>query len=108
MRYGKLCPTGETTMENQRAQSSRRNVLIASVAGAVGLMAAGLPAPAAAAEEEIKLRKDAADPWRGLKVGCATYTLNKLKTDDAIKAIARVGLPWCSIKDFHLPYKSTA
>jgi sugar phosphate isomerase/epimerase len=48
-----------------------------------------------------------ADPWRGLKVGVASYTLRKLPLDAAIKAIQRVGLHYVSIKDFHLPLQST-
>ena len=83
---------------------SRRGVLLGGVAGAAALLAGRAPDAAA---DELTLRKEA-DPWRGLKVGCATYTLNKLKTDDAIKAIVRVGLSYCSIKDFHLSFKTTA
>jgi inosose dehydratase len=48
------------------------------------------------------------DPWRGLKVGVASYTLRKMTLDAAIAAIQRVGLRHVSIKDFHLPMKSTA
>jgi inosose dehydratase len=48
------------------------------------------------------------DQWRGLKFGVATYSLRKLPADAAIKAIQRVGLRYCSIKDFHLSLKSTA
>jgi len=47
------------------------------------------------------------DPWRGLKVGVASYTLRKMPVEAAIKAIQRVGLKYVSIKDFHLPLKST-
>ncbi len=47
-------------------------------------------------------------PWRGLKVGVASYTLRKLPLDAAIQAIQRVGLQYVSIKDFHLSLKSTA
>ena len=47
------------------------------------------------------------DPWRGLKVGVASYTLRKLPLDAAIKAIQRVGLHYVSIKDFHLSLQST-
>jgi inosose dehydratase len=50
----------------------------------------------------------AADPWRGLKVGVASYTLRKLSVDEATTAIRRVGLSYVSIKDFHLPLDSTA
>ncbi len=46
--------------------------------------------------------------WRGLKAGVASYTLRKLPLDQAIKAIQKVGLKYVSIKDFHLPLKSTS
>jgi inosose dehydratase len=62
--------------------------------------AQGTPAAAGAAP--------AADPWRGLKVGVASYTLRKLPLEQAITAIQRVGLRYVSIKDFHLPLTSTA
>lgn len=74
-----------------------------ALAGAPGLStllldgAAGRPALA-----------QASDPWRGLKLGVASYTLRKLSLDDAIKAIRQVGLEYVSIKDSHLPLKSTA
>ncbi|HVF86662.1 MAG TPA: sugar phosphate isomerase/epimerase [Pyrinomonadaceae bacterium] len=48
------------------------------------------------------------DPWHGMKVGVASYTLRKMPLDAAIKAIQRVGLSYVSIKDFHLPMKTTA
>ena len=51
---------------------------------------------------------DGDDPWRGLKVGVASYTLRKMALDAAIKAIKRVGLNYVSIKDFHLSLKSSA
>ncbi len=42
---------------------------------------------------------DEADPWKGLKVGVATYTLRELPIEDAIKAVNRVGLKYVSIKN---------
>lgn len=48
------------------------------------------------------------DEWRGLKIGVASYTLRKMPTDAAIKAIQRVGLKYVSIKDAHLSTKTTA
>jgi sugar phosphate isomerase/epimerase len=82
---------------------SRRGVLLGGMAGAVGMIA-GLPAVA----EEITFRKEET-PFKGLKVGVATYTLGQqCKTpEEAIKAIQRVGVQYCSIKDFHLPFKTT-
>jgi sugar phosphate isomerase/epimerase len=67
--------------------------------------AAALPARAAAG---AVAGDGKADPWRGLKVGVASYTLRKMPLDAAIAAIQRVGLNYVSIKDFHLPMNSTA
>jgi inosose dehydratase len=39
------------------------------------------------------------DPWRGLKVGVATYTVRELPIEEAIKGIQRVGLKYVSIKN---------
>ena len=39
------------------------------------------------------------DPWRGLKIGVATYTLRELPIEEAIKGILRVGLKYASIKN---------
>ena len=47
-------------------------------------------------------------PWLGLKVGLASYSFSKLPLDAAIKGIQRVGVNYVSIKDAHLPLKSTA
>jgi inosose dehydratase len=48
------------------------------------------------------------DPWHGLKVGVATYTFHQKPLEPTIAAIHRVGLAYASIKDMHLPLKSTA
>ena len=40
-----------------------------------------------------------ADPWRGLKVGVATYTLRELPIEEAIQGVKRVGLKYVSIKN---------
>jgi sugar phosphate isomerase/epimerase len=47
------------------------------------------------------------DPWLGLKVGIASYTFNRLPLEAAIKGIQRVGVNYVSIKEAHLPLKST-
>jgi sugar phosphate isomerase/epimerase len=48
------------------------------------------------------------DPLRGLKLSVATYTFKQRKVEPTIEGIRRVGISYCSIKDFHLPLKSTA
>ncbi len=42
---------------------------------------------------------EGADPWKGLKVGVATYTLRELPIEEAIKGVKRVGLKYASIKN---------
>jgi len=50
---------------------------------------------------------DSGDPWRGLKVGLASYSFRKLPLDACIKGTQRVALHYVSIKEFHLPLNSS-
>ncbi|MFO0953462.1 MAG: sugar phosphate isomerase/epimerase [Isosphaeraceae bacterium] len=47
------------------------------------------------------------DPWRGLKVGVASYTFSRLPLEPTIAGIKKVGVKYVSIKEAHLPLKST-
>jgi inosose dehydratase len=47
------------------------------------------------------------DRWLGLKMGIASYTFLKLPLEKAIEGVKRVDLHYVSIKDAHLPLKST-
>ncbi|MGP0069761.1 MAG: sugar phosphate isomerase/epimerase family protein [Isosphaeraceae bacterium] len=49
-----------------------------------------------------------ADPWLGLKVGVASYSYSRLPLEAAIAGVRRVGVTYVSIKDAHLPIKSTS
>jgi inosose dehydratase len=49
-----------------------------------------------------------ADPWLGLKVGVASYSYSRLPLEAAIQGVRRVGVKYVSIKDSHLPLKSSA
>jgi sugar phosphate isomerase/epimerase len=49
-----------------------------------------------------------ADPWLGLKVGIASYTFSRFPLDETIRDIRKVGVRYVSIKEAHLPLKSTA
>jgi inosose dehydratase len=97
--------------ERNTAALSRRDLLRAgAVAGLAGPLlstmgngnaeAADVPVPQGGGVK--------GDPWHGLKIGVASYTLLKLPREQAIKAIQRVGLKYCSIKDSHMPMKTTA
>lgn len=50
----------------------------------------------------------AADPWHGLKLGVASYSFRKFTLDQAIAMTVELGLKYISLKDVHLPLKSTA
>lgn len=79
-----------------------RRQLLQAGAGALALA----PATTARAGQDAAPRP--ADRWHGLKVGVASYTMRKFPLETAIKAIQRVGLHYVSIKDVHLPFKTTA
>src|SRR5687768_5729827 len=61
--------------------------------------------PAAAGDEKPKPGRD---PFHGLKVGVASYSLRGMRVEEAVVATQRVGLKYVSIKDVHLPMTSTA
>ena len=82
---------------------SRRDLLRLGASAAALSTLTGL-APLAPADEPTK---PARDPWHGLKMGIATYSFSKLKQDAAIEGIKRVDLHYASIKDAHLPLKSS-
>ena len=84
----------------------KRREVVKAAAIAASLPLARLGAAQTAAPSPV--RSPADDRWRGLKAGVASYTLRKLPLEAAIRAIQRVGLRYVSIKDFHLPLKSTA
>jgi sugar phosphate isomerase/epimerase len=47
------------------------------------------------------------DPYHGLKMGVASYSLRKFTLDDAIAMTRELGLKYICLKDVHLPLKST-
>lgn len=91
-------------MESNRS-FSRRRLLQTGAAFAAALPFAGSTLAALAAEGPRTVKHD--DPWMGLKMGVASYSLRKLPLDQAIKAINRLEIKYVSIKDFHASMKST-
>ncbi len=47
------------------------------------------------------------EPDHGLKLGITTYTLRKFSLDQAVAMTQEAGLKYISLKDMHLPLKST-
>jgi sugar phosphate isomerase/epimerase len=71
--------------------------------GVLGAAAVGLgPLPCVAA-----VTKREEDPFHGLKVGMTSYTLRKYNLDEAIAKTKQAGVKYFSIKEVHLPLKST-
>src|ERR1043166_2380859 len=81
---------------------SRRRFIKTGLAGSAVLAAGALPRGGKGA-----VTKTEGDPFRGLKVGITTYTLRKFDLDHAIAMTKQAGVKYISIKDVHLPLKST-
>ena len=71
---------------------SRRDLLKASALTAAALPFLNL-------ETEAAQNGAAADPWRGLKIGVATYTFREWPLEETIKGIQRVEMKYISIKN---------
>src|SRR5271170_5093616 len=50
---------------------------------------------------------ETADPYRGLKMGMASYSLRKFTLDQALAMTRELGLKYICLKDVHLPLKSS-
>jgi sugar phosphate isomerase/epimerase len=81
---------------------NRRRFLQAGLVGSAALATGALdrPSPAEAAPP-------ARDPDRGLKLGIASYSLRKFPLDKAIAMTREAGVKYITLKDVHLPLKST-
>ena len=74
------------------------------------LAAAAVPVMSALGQGAVAAEGPAvgSDRFKGLKVGVATYTFRQRPLEPTLAGIRMVGLAYCSIKDFHMPLKSTA
>ena len=80
----------------------RRDFLKASVLGSAALASIALPN-----DLQAGVTKAEKDPNHGLHLGITTYTLRKFTLDQAIAMTKEAGVKYISIKDVHLPLKST-
>lgn len=91
---------------------TRRDVLKSAAAAAAIFPLAAAPAMAADTPKELigpaSTATPGKDPWKGLKVGVASYSFREMPLDVTIAAINRVDLHYVSIKDKHLKLNSTA
>lgn len=72
-------------------------------AAALGLAAITTLGTQVARSEE----KPIPDPFRGLKVGVASYSFRKFSLDQSIEMMKKLQLKYITLKDFHLAMKST-
>jgi sugar phosphate isomerase/epimerase len=82
---------------------NRRRFLQCSFLGSAAVAVANLPGEAFAESAT----KEPRDPWHGLKIGLTSYTLRKFKLDQVITMTREAGVKYISLKDMHLPMKST-
>src|SRR5258708_1983824 len=106
---------------------NRRRFLETGLLGSAALATAGMPLRSGAAASDTPVvpaappttlptapmaliaspTKVPRDPWRGLKVGVTTYTLRDFTLDQAIAMTKQAGVSYISLKEVHLPLKST-
>lgn len=84
------------------APLNRRRFLQSGLVGSTALAAANF-----AIDSRAALTKTPGDPFHGLKMGLTSYTWLKFPLDQAIAMTKQVGAKYISLKDVHLPLKST-
>lgn len=89
-------------MKESRA-INRRHFLQTGLLGTTALAAATVPNSLLAGPT-----KPERDPYDGLKLGMASYTLRKFSLDQAIAMTKQAGVKYISLKDAHLAMKSAA
>ena len=80
----------------------RRHFLQAGLLGSAAFAAASFTSRASGA-----VTKAEREPFRGLKVGVASYSLRKFSLDQAITMTKQAGVKYLTLKDMHLPMKSS-
>jgi inosose dehydratase len=88
--------------ENHSASLDRRHFLKVGLLGSSALAIAASPKALLAG-----VTKPERAPYDGLKLGMASYTFRKFTLDQAIAMTKQARAGYISLKDFHLPYKTT-
>ena len=86
----------------QKHTLKRRHFLQSGLFGSAVLAAGALPRALFAGATKTER-----DPFDGLKLGMASYSLRKFSLDEAIAMTSKAGVKYISLKDVHLPMKST-
>lgn len=85
---------------------SRRQIIKTGFLAAVGTSIVTNATASPVADNHFSY-KDDNDAWKGFKAGIASYTFRKMSLENTIQALQKLDLKYISIKDFHLPLKST-
>ena len=88
-------------MRNLNAQNRRQFIKAGMVGTAV------LPIVGFSAMGYVEAKTHGKDPFRGLKVGMASYSLRKFSLDDALAMTRKLEVKYITLKDFHLSLKSS-
>src|SRR6266478_5862218 len=81
---------------------NRRDFVRTGLLGSITLSMANVPAAISGVSSSSER-----DPDHGLKLGLTSYTLRKFSLDQAIAMTREAGVKYISLKDMHLPMKST-
>jgi inosose dehydratase len=84
------------------SMTARRRFLQAGLLGSAAWIAGRWSAPLEAAAT-----KPERDPFAGLKVGVASYSLRKFPLDEALAMTRQAGVKYITLKDMHLPLTSS-
>jgi len=89
-----------------RKSLSRRQIIRTGLLAAIGSTVAGHSSATPVLNYTLRYDEDK-DPWNGFKAGIASYTFRKMSLENTILALKKLDLRYISIKDFHLPLKSS-
>ncbi|HTM97892.1 MAG TPA: sugar phosphate isomerase/epimerase family protein [Pedobacter sp.] len=82
--------------------STRRSFLQKGILGVTAVTLTSIPSVFAESPKEEEVRADS------FKLGIAGYSFLNFNLDESLKMMKKVDVHYLCIKDFHLPYKSTA
>ena len=82
--------------------STRRSFLQKGILGVTAVTLTSIPSVFAESPKEEEVRTDS------FKLGIAGYSFLNFNLDESLKMMKKVDVHYLCIKDFHLPYKSTA
>jgi inosose dehydratase len=91
---------------------SRRNIMKTGLGMFAALPAIEIVGAASVTDNSLDKKftkvEKSQDPWRGLKIGVATFSFLQFPTETAIANVRKLDLKYVSIKDKHLPMTASS